>query len=70
MKTKCLIIAQYDFISKKGKEIKSGKALVNLGVYGVLEVTSDKLFGQELFKEISCTIDVDPYGKLVIVSIG
>lgn len=70
MKTKVLVIAQFDFISKKGREIKSGKGLVNLGTYGCLEITSEKLYGFDLFKEYPCVIDVDPYGKLVITSIG
>ena len=70
MKTKVLVIAQYDFVSKKGREIKSGKGLVNFGAYGCQEVTSDKLYGLELFKEVTCVVDVDPYGKLVITSIG
>lgn len=70
MKTKVLIIAQYDFISKKGKKIKSGKGLVNFGAYGCQEVTSDKLYGLKLFEEVGCVIDVDSYGKIVIKSIG
>lgn len=70
MKTKVLIIAQFDFVSKKGKEIKSGKGLVNFGAYGCQEVTSDKLYGFKLFEEVSCVIDVDSYGKIVIKQIG
>ena len=70
MKTKVLVIAQFDFISKKGREIKSGKGLVNLGTYGCLEITSEKLYGFDLFKEVPCVIDVDSYGKLVITEIG
>lgn len=70
MKTKVLIIAQYDFVSKKGKEIKSGKGLVNLGTYGCQEITSDKLYGFKLFEEVTAVIDVDSYGKMVVKSIG
>lgn len=69
MKTKCLIIAKYDFTNKQGKEVKTTKAIVSLGLYGFVTLNSELLNDYKIFQEVPIVLDVTD-NKFKIVKVG
>lgn len=49
---KALVVAEYNFTDKKGKEVHTTKLLVCLGDYGTIELCTPLANGCELLTEI------------------
>lgn len=69
MKTKCLIIAKYDFVDKKGRSVKTTKAIVSLGLYGFVTLNSELLNDSKLLNEVPVLVDVVD-NKFKIIKVG
>lgn len=69
MKTKGLIVAKYDFTDKKGKIVKTTKAIVSLGLYGFVTLCSELLNDKELLTEVPLIITIKD-NKFTIEKLG
>lgn len=69
MKTKCIIIAKYDFTDKNGKSVKTSKAICSLGLYGFITLCSPLLNDKELLTEHPITLEVKD-NKFIITNVG
>lgn len=69
MKTKCLVIAHYDFVDKEKRQVKTTKVIASLGLYGFATLCSPLLNDKELLTEVPITISVKG-NKFVIDNVG
>lgn len=69
MKTKCLIIAKYDFVDKNGKAVNTSKAIASLGLYGFVTICSPLLNNYDLLTEVPITLVVKG-NKFIVDKVG
>ena len=69
MKTKCLVIAHYNFVDKNKRQVNTTKVIASLGLYGFVTLCSPLLNDKELLTECPITLSIKD-NKFVIDNVG
>lgn len=69
MKTKCLIIAKYDFVDKNGRAVKTTKVIASLGLYGFVTLCTPLLNDKPLLSEQSINLSIKD-NKFYVDNVG